>query len=226
VFDLKAQAARRRRKSHSPAKGSIYAWWHIVYKDLCAIAGHHWLGGIPEGRRDAFLFLMANSLSWFACPDALETEIVKTAKTFTPSLTTRQVETYTKPILKRAKEAAEGKKYTWEGKEVDPRYAFRAETMRGWLGGQELIPPELWPELRALAPRKVIHERRQEREKVRDRVTEGRYQRKREEFLNVADERRTEALRLRAEGLSWNEVGERMGISTNAAKLLGSRAKK
>jgi predicted DNA-binding protein (UPF0251 family) len=226
VFDLKAHAARRRRKSHSPAKGSIYAWWHIVYKDLCAIAGHHWLGGIPEGRRDAFLFLMANSLSWFACPDALETEIVKTAKTFTPSLTTRQVETYTKPILKRAKEAAEGKKYTWEGKEVDPRYAFRAETMRGWLGGQELIPPELWPELRALAPRKVIHERRQEREKVRDRVTEGRYQRKREEFLNVADERRTEALRLRAEGLSWNEVGERMGISTNAAKLLGSRAKK
>ena len=229
VFDLKAHAARR-RKPHAPAKGSIYAWWHIVYKDLCAIAGHYWLGGIPEGRRDTFLFLMANSLSWFACPDALQTEIVKTAKTFTPSLTLRQVETYAKPILKRAKEAAEGKRYSWQGREVDPRYAFRAETLSDWLGGQELITPELWPELRALAPREVIHERRREREKVRDRVAEGRHKCHREELLReraeTADERRGEALRLRTEGLSWKEVGERMGISATAAKLLGLRAKK
>jgi len=233
VFDLKAHAARRRKPNtqHTPTKGSIYAWWHIVYKDLCAIAEHYWLGGIPEGRRDTFLFLMANALSWFACANALQTEIVKTAKTFTPSLTMREVETYAKPILKRAKDAAEGKKYTWQDREVDPRYAFRAETLRDWLGGQELITPELWPELRALAPKEVIHERRRERDKAReetrktrDRVAEGRYQRKREEFLNVADKRRNEALRLRAEGLSWNEVGERMGISEGAARKLGNRA--
>ena len=212
-----------RDRPHAPAKGSIYDWWHIVYKDLCAIAGHYWLGGIPEGRRDTFLFLMANSLSWFACPDALQTEIVKTAKTFTPSLTLRQVETYTKPILKRAKEAAEGKKYSWQGREVDPRYAFRAETLRDWLGGSELITPELWPELRALAPREVIDERRQERDKGRrnKRIAEHLQHR-----AEMADQRRTEALRLRAEGLSWSEVGERMGISEGAAKKLGHRAQK
>ena len=222
VFDLKAHAARR-RKPHAPPKGSIYAWWHIVYKDLCSIAGHYWLGGIPEGRRDTFLFLMANSLSWFACPDALQTEIVKTAKTFTPSLTLRQVETYTKPIMKRAKEAAEGKKYSWQGREVDPRYAFRAETLRDWLGGSELITPELWPELRALAPREVIHERRQERDKARrnKRIAEHLQHR-----AALANNRRAEALRLRAEGLSWSEVGERMGISEGGARNLGYRAPK
>lgn len=233
VFDLKAQTTRRRRRILAPGKGSIYAWWHLVYRDLCAIADHYWLGGVPEGKRDTVLFLMANALSWFANPQALENEIIQTAKTFTPSLTQRQIQTYTKPILKRAQAASEGKKYSWEGKDVDPRYAFRSETLRQWLGGDELIVPELWPELRALAPKKVIRERKRERDKTRektgrtrDRVTEGRYQRKREDFLTAATDRREEARKLREEGLSWKEVGERMEISINAAKLLGSRAKR
>jgi hypothetical protein len=232
VFDFKAHAARR-RQSRAPAKGSIYAWWHLVYGDLCTIAGHHWLGGIPEGKRDTFLFLMANALSWFACHEALRTEIIKTARTFTPSLTLRQVETYAKPILKRAKDAAEGRKYHWQGREVDPRYAFRAETLRDWLGGPELIGPELWPELRALAPREVIHERKREQKRkfeetreARDRVAEGRYQKKREDFLQEATDRRAMAAQLKAGGLTWKEVGEQMGITANAAKLLGRRAKK
>ncbi|MDD5469109.1 MAG: hypothetical protein PHS96_15060, partial [Anaerolineales bacterium] len=97
VFDLKAHAARRQRKTPAPGKGSIYAWWHLVYKDLCAIADHYWLGSVPEGKRDTVLFLMANALSWFANPKALESEIIQTAKTFTPSLTQREIQTYTKP---------------------------------------------------------------------------------------------------------------------------------
>ncbi|MDD5469101.1 MAG: hypothetical protein PHS96_15020, partial [Anaerolineales bacterium] len=167
----------------------------------------------------------ANALSWFANPKALESEIIQTAKTFTPSLTQREIQTYTKPILKRAQAAAEGKKYLWEGKEVDPRYAFRSETLRQWLGN-ELIVPELWPELRALAPKDVIHERKRERDKTRNRVTEGRYQKNREDFLNTADNRREEALRLREEGLTWKEVGERLGLLEGAAKKLGYRAQK
>ena len=228
VFDLKAQATRRRRKPAAPGKGSIYAWWHLVYADLGTIANYHWLGGVPEGRRDTFLFLLANALSWFAAPAALETEIILTAKTFTPTLTQREIQTYAKPILKRAKDAAEGRKYTWEGREVDPRYAFRAETIRQWLG-EAVIPPDLWPELRALAPMEVIRERKREREKARaarDRVAEGRYQRHREDLLSAATERRNEALKLRDDGLSWQEVGERMGITEGAAKKLGYRAQK
>ena len=225
VFDFKAQAARRRQKTASPKKGSIYAWWHLVYTDLCAIADHHWLGGIPEGKRDTFLFLMANALSWFASPQTLETEIIQTAKTFTPGLTQREIQTYTKPILKRAQAAQEGKKYHWQGREVDPRYAFRSETLREWLG-QDVIPPDLWPQLRALAPKDVIRERKRARDKTRSRVAEGRYKRNREDFLNTAANRQDEALKLREEGLSWQEVGERMGITANAAETLGRRAKK
>jgi hypothetical protein len=225
VADFRAAAARKSKKVVT-RKGSIYEWWHLVYQDLCVIFDHYWLGGIPEGRRDIFLFLLANALSWFCHPDSLEDEIFKTAKTFTPSLRDTEVRTYIKPILKRAKDAYEGKKYEYLGREWDPRYSFKAETLRTWLG--DLIAPELWPQLRALAPKEVIDERRREREKARkarDRVTEGRYKQTRVDLARGAAERRAQVIDLRARGLSWKEIAQEMGISVGAARNLGYRAK-
>lgn len=49
VFDLKAQAARRGRKSHSLAKGSIYAWWHIVTRTSAPSPGITGLAAYPKG---------------------------------------------------------------------------------------------------------------------------------------------------------------------------------
>jgi len=213
VLDFKAGAARRKREQRAPAKGNIYQWWHLVYRDLCAIGDYHWLGGVPEGRRDMFLFLMANALSWFACPDALASEIAKTARTFAPSLTQRQVETYTKPVLRRAADAAAGKRYEWQGREVDPRYAFRSQTIREWLG-EELIVPDLWPELRALAPARVIYERRQERDKGRDRVAEGRYadHNSGQGYRASNEQKRTMARLLKAQGRSVRQIAEELGV--------------
>jgi hypothetical protein len=76
----------------------------------------------------------------------------------------------------------------------------------------------------------VIRERKRTRDKTRDRVAEGRYQRSIGEHLQqrteTATDRREEAMKLREEGLSWKEVGERMSLSEGAAKKLGYRAKK
>jgi hypothetical protein len=235
VVDFKAQTARRRKKTSGANKGSIYTWWHLVYTDLCTIADYHWLGGVPEGKRDTFLFLMANALSWFASPETLETEIIETAKTFTNSLTEREIQTYTQPILQRAQAAYAGKKHVWNGKEVDPRYAFKAETIREWLG-EALIPPELWPELRTLVPKEIIQQRKREHwknrektRKARNRVEEGRYQRNIRQHLEqrneAANQRRTKIWQLREEGFSWKEIAHQLGMTEGAARNLGYRTK-
>lgn len=222
VLDFKAHAARRRHQDREAGKqkGSIYAWWYLVYRDLCTIADHYWFGGVPDGKRDTMLFLMANALSWYAHPESLSNEIIKTARTFTPTLTKKDVETYTRPILKRATDAAAGRKYEWQGKEVDPRYAFRAETIREWLGGTNLIVPELWPDLRALAPKEVIHERRREREKVREtrnRAAEGRYGANNtgQGYRAGQEEKRATARLMRAQGQSIRVIATALDVSVN-----------
>lgn len=48
----------------------------------------------------------------------------------------------------------------------------------------------------------------------------------RAEFEARAKERRLQAVALRAEGLKWAAVGERMGISGEAARRLATRAPK
>lgn len=219
VLDFRAHVARnrktRQRKHRAPAKGSIYAWWHLVFRDLCAIADYHWFGGIPEGHRDSFLFLMATSLSWFTCPVSLHSEINKTAHAIIPSFTHREIETYIKPVLKRAQDAAAGIKYEWQGREVDPRYRFRSETIREWLGRDELIVPDIWPELRALAPAHVIHARRVERDRGRDRQAEGRYSDKNtgQGYRSGQEENRASARLMRAQGQSIRTISAALGVS-------------
>ena len=49
VLDLSTAKANRGQRLRT---GSIYDWWHLVYRDLLAIADKHWFGGIPQGHRD------------------------------------------------------------------------------------------------------------------------------------------------------------------------------
>ena len=102
--------------------GSIYDWWHLVYRDLLAIAEKHWFGGIPNGHRDTFLFLSSVALSWFAHPTTLEAELTRRAQTWTPGLKVSQVKAGISSSLKRAQRAAAGEKVLWQGQERDPRY--------------------------------------------------------------------------------------------------------
>jgi hypothetical protein len=204
LFDMAASGARKKKPSSRPRTGSIYDWWHLVYRDLIAITDHHWFGGVAPGHRDQILFLMSVSLSWFAHPDVLKDEIIKTAHTFTPTFSEQEIEAQMEPVLHRASEAAAGKRYTWNGKEVDPRYRFKAETLREWLG--DLIAPELHNHLRALAPKEVIAQRKKER-------GQARYAQRRHEYLESAEQRAVSARLMKEQGASIAEIQEKLGVS-------------
>jgi len=170
VGDLSIERAKRGLRVPN---ASIYARWHLVYRDLLAIAEHHLLGGVPEGFRDRWLFLSAVALSWFAHADVLEYELLKQASAWT-SLSDSETRKALQPVLARAAQAATGKLVPFDGKLVDPRYRFRRETLYEWMQG--CIPADLAPQLRAIVSKETKAEHERERNSKRDRVAEGRHQ--------------------------------------------------
>jgi hypothetical protein len=196
--------------------GSIYDWWHLVYKDLLAIAEHHWFGGIPEGHRDTFLFLSSVALSWFAHADTLADELTKRAQTWTPGLKTLEVKAAISCSLERAEKAASGQKVMWNGQERDPRYWYKRETLHQLL--EPLIPAELAPQLRAVVSEEVREEHKRETDRAwearrpdRNRVAEGRYEMSRAEYLNRSVDAQEPWIALgvsRRTYYNWKKVGK------------------
>lgn len=154
--------------------GSIYDWWHLVYRDLLSIANSYWFGGIPEGHRNNFLFLTSVALSWFAHAETLETELTHRAMTWTPGLKNNEVRDAIMPAIRKARLAANKQKVFWEGQERDPRYWYRRDTLHGLM--EPLITPELAPKLRAIVSSEILEQHRREHERSKHKMT-------REEFL-------------------------------------------
>lgn len=203
VRDLAAAKARRGGRTST---GSIYDRWHAVYADCCAIGDWHIMGGVPEGHRHKWLFVATVALSWFTTPASLERELLHTARQWTPSLPLTDVLASIRPILQRAKDAAEGKTVEWQGMKVDPRYRFRRQTLYDWLA--PIIPPEIAPKLRAIVPDDVAEERKAERDAARwrDHYTGAGFRGSNAEAFHIAQG-------MRADGKSHRLIAEALGVS-------------
>jgi len=201
VKDFNAATARAGRKS--VLAGSIYGWWHVVYSDLVRLTSREFGNALPRGQRDRLLFLHAVALSWFAQPDAIESEIVSVGRLITDFSETEILQTMA-PVIKRRNMADKGQKIKWQGEERDPRYFFRAQTMREWLG-EDLL--EFHAEhLRALAPAHVIQARKKERDASRwDDHYSGTGVR-----ASNAQKRATARL-MRAQGMTYKEISQELG---------------
>lgn len=213
VRDIFAESGRQGRKAPRAISGSIYERWYKVYGDLLTIAKHH--GGlIPEGHRDAWLFLTAAALSWFTRASALEAEIENAARTFT-TLTPGEIHKVVKTIQERAELAAQGETVEWAGQKVDPRYRFRRATLYTWLRG--LIPDALLPELRAIIPDVVARERKLIND--RERYWDGREAAYTGDGVRVSNEQKRAVARiLRAKGLSQRAIAAELGVSQQAVQ--------
>jgi hypothetical protein len=140
--------------------------------------------------------------------DILQDEIARTARTFTPTLSDQEVAAQMAPVIQRAQASAAGKTLLWHGAAVDPRYRFKADTLREWLG--DLIAPELHPQLRALAPAETIKARKRERDAAR-------YDQRRADYLqshsDQATQRAATARLMKAQGATVAEIQAALGVS-------------
>lgn len=176
VRDIRAQQAKApsdRRRNVTKGKRTVYEWWMAVYNDLYTIIEHHWPQGAPEGYRDTIVFLLSVALSWFTLSEALEAEVISVARRVAPTLSEKEVLSYTSSVRDRAARAALGEKDQWQGKSRDPRYHYKRETLYFMLKG--LITPALEKKLFGIMSNEERDRRRTERERNRDRTVEGRH---------------------------------------------------
>ena len=170
-------ATARAHRGERLRTGSIYDRWHLVYRDLRAIAEYYGTAGVPEGHRHAWLFLSAVALSWFAHPETLADELTRQARIWTPGQTNSEILSAIKQPLERAAEAAGGGTRDYQGHATDPRFRFKRETL--WARLEAIVPSDLAPSLRAIVSEEVRASHRKANdarlEKERDRVAEGRH---------------------------------------------------
>ena len=166
---------------------------------------------LPEGSRDKLLFLHAVALSWFAQPDAIESEILSVGRLIT-DFSDAEILATMSPVISRRNMADQGQKIVFGGREVDPRYFFRAATLRDWVG-HDLVS-KYADQLRALAPAEVI----QERKKLRDA---SRWQ---DSYTGNGvrasnEDKRATARLMAASGTSQRAIAAELGVSQKTISL-------
>ncbi|MHA6347681.1 helix-turn-helix domain-containing protein [Roseivivax sp. CAU 1761] len=192
LVSLRAERAKRRaeRETVRPQRrldtGTL---WETYLTDLQRLRQHRWWGDLPAGQRDAWLFVACNAVSWLTPagqPLLRETyALAQEAGGWSEGETKSRMST----IYHRAAAAARGEKIEWQGRQVDPRYRFRADTIIEWL---EISPQEMREAgLTALVDDDVKRERDRER-KRRERCS---------------DDKATAKARLRMEALQMHAVG-------------------
>lgn len=205
IRELRVARARRGKVPARPPEAFTTATlWEARLSDLQKLLELRWLGKLPPGQRDTWLFLAGVAMSWLCIPQVLQRELFALAAEV-GGWDEREARTRLHAVLKRAHMAARGETVEWMGQKIDPRYRFTNETIIEWL---QITPEEqrqlstIWgPEVRREMDR-LQHERaRREAGMV-----------PREEYLAQAEMRRQEALKLLGEGKTIGEIAEILGI--------------
>lgn len=138
LISLRAERAKRKAEGKDktgPSKFlSAATYWETVLTDLQRLRAYRCPEeALPEGQRDAWLFVAASAISWISPPEVLGREILALAHEaagWRVSETTSRMSA----VIKRARQAAAGQTATFQGREVDPRYRMKASTIVEWLG--------------------------------------------------------------------------------------------
>jgi hypothetical protein len=177
------------------------------------------LDELPPGQRNAWMFAAGTSLACLVEPQYLEREIVQLGK---DCAGWGEAETKSRmhSVISRAQDAGVGKTAEWNGKQIDPRYRLKNQTIIEYLG----ITPSEEKEMKVLISEKTKRQRDRER-KEQKRRAEGVIPRR--EYLARANEKRDIAQDLHSQGMSYRKIGEKLGISrTKARRLIADAANK
>lgn len=151
-------------------------------------------------------------MSWLAPPAVLHREAWALAKQ-AGGWEEREASARLHAIFSRAHQAAEGKRVTWQGHTIDPRYRFTNATLIEWLD----ITPTEQRQMRVLID--ANEARRRERLK-RQEVRRAAGMQARATYLAQADARRVEARLRRARGESYRHIAEALNVSLGAVQYL------
>ncbi len=199
-------------------KGVAELWWSRL-SDIRRLAELR--GGVRVGQRDLYLFLGTVALTWVTDLPRLHDEVSQLAKEIVPSLPHHEALTAMGSAVRRAARAAAREVEVFNGRKVDPRYAFRNDTLIDWLE----ITPDEERELSTIISVGTARERKRAQDEARRRA---RGERNRNDYLLEARTRSRArsrmVLELQASGLTRRQVAERMGMTLDAVKSLLKRA--
>ena len=215
IRDLRAARAQKDSKAFRPTGrnyNSIGKVWAARYQDMHKLLRANWPNGVvpdDSGQRNHMLYFRSVALSWIVQPEALRSEIEAVARRMTPSLSDPEISSAIISVMDRATKAGEGVKIDKQ----DPRYRYKADTL--WESFEHLAygHPEVIDQLQAIMPPGERKRRRKEQDKTRDRVTEGRYQQSRGDYLSGKQYRYQHAVTLWLSGHRVEQIAVAMGVT-------------
>lgn len=138
LHDLEIQRALKLKKNSKPTQRqhqSLRSLWAARLADIRTLIGLRYppSGQIPNGERDAYIFLASVCMSWLSGDlQVLEQEITRFAQGHTP-WTEREIKSRVSAVIKRMEMVRRGETVEWQGRQADPRYRLRTRTIIEWL---------------------------------------------------------------------------------------------
>lgn len=219
---LEAKVARIERQQLRLVPGGLYglrrlgdrqlAWDRLEdIRTLSRLRG--WAGGNPAGHRDVFLFWATNFAALGGVePRHLHREAVELAKEFAPTWSHREAQAAVGTVVRKAKEMAAGERVEYNGRKYPPLYTPRNSTLMCQLQ----VTPEEERQLQTIITKDEKRRRDRERDTGRRR---SRNEIERGAYLGRASDRRSEARRMRQEGLTQREIAARLGVTQQAVSV-------
>ncbi|NNH58863.1 hypothetical protein HLI01_19090 [Rhizobium laguerreae] len=214
LVSLRAERAKRKAEGSDRTGPAVHlsaaSYWETVLTDLQRLRAHRSPeGALPEGQRDAWLFVAGISMSWISPPDVLGREIIALANE-AAGWRTSETTSRMSAVIKRARLTATGQTVMFGGHAVDCRYRMKASTIIEWLR----IDPA---EQRAAGLRVLVDEDRKQELSV-ERMEQSRRRRgvkDRQEQQAARLEMGRKALYLRSsQGMTRDELAAHFGVSS------------
>lgn len=206
--DLRVQRAVRRPSERFvvPPEGfNEGTLWAGRLGDLQRLRGIRWLGEVPPGERDTWMFLAGVAMSWIAIPPVLRRELWELAKE-AASWSDEESSRRLSAIMKRSHMAARGERVEWppgSGRMVDARYHYTNQRIIEDLG----ITSDEEADMNVIISKDTARKRDRERKK-RERRAAGAADR-----FAIAAHNRAEVLRMSLEGKSVSHISDTLRLS-------------
>jgi hypothetical protein len=222
IHDLRVQRALRanNRASRKPEKSlqappegfTAATLWEARLTDLQSLRELRFMDAQMSDYRHRWLFVAGVGMSWLASsPHAMRRELFELAAE-AGSWSEDHAAGKLSSVVSRTKRAFAGERVEWRGELIDPRYRLTNQRIIEWLE----IDASEEGHMRTLVS--SDERRRRDRQEHEDRRRDAGAM-SRGEYEGRADNRREEARRMAAKGLSQRQIAKQLGVSQATVHL-------